>query len=283
MPNWEQETEKLAKFKQDEASRPALNPAHEAKFFKTVNPDWQPGDGASNKEWQAHGKTGFGPYDAGRPAVDNYKLLVSAIVPRPIGFISTVSADGTNFNLAPYSFFQIVSSNPPTFCLSVSGNPEVNKKDTLANILQTKEATLNVVSDWIVDAANYSSITSPPEVDEWVVTGLHRSESVKVAAPHVAESAFSIEVKLTGTHEIKSPITNTVSSVVLFLEAVYFHARNDIINHEQNYLDIAKLRPIARLGGTQYGRINEVFEIPRFFYDEQLQTNERLQDLQQKD
>lgn len=130
--------------------------------MKTPKPDWQPGDGATDDEWSKHKKVIIDPSstDSG---IDTYKLLISAIVPRPIAFISTISADGTRENLAPFSYFEVVSNDPPTFVLSISGG----MKDTLSNLLETKEAVLNVISEWFIDAANYTSITSPPEISEW--------------------------------------------------------------------------------------------------------------------
>lgn len=245
-----------------EAERPAFPADSEWKFSKTPNPQWKRGTGASDTEWKNHKKVSFDPYAEGRTLVDNYKTLISGVVPRPVGFVSTVSKDGKR-NLAPYSFFNAVNTEPPMFVVGTSQGQGV-PKDTAQNILDTGELTINIISDWFVEASNYTAIDAPAGVDEWELSGLTPAESEKVKPPHVAESAFSIEAKLVHSHEWKAKADPSRTTGYLFIvEAVNFHAREDVINKELNTLDIAKLKPVARLGGVTYARVAEGYEIPR--------------------
>ncbi|CAK7896246.1 hypothetical protein CAAN1_12S00914 [[Candida] anglica] len=228
------------------------------------NKDWIPGTGAHNDEWKSHKKVAIDPYAEGRPSGFNYKTLISAITPRPIGFVSSVGKDG-QANLAPFSYFSLACHDPPTFTLGISyGN---GYKDTAQNILDTNELTINIISEWFVEAANYTSINAPYGVDEWELSGLTKAPSIKVKPAHVAESAFSIEGKLVSKYDTFSktdPDKQTGS--VLIIEGVYFHAREDVINEDLNQLDIGKLKPVSRLGGITYGRTTSGFEAERPVY-----------------
>lgn len=201
------------------------------------------------------------PYGENRAPVDNYKLLISAITPRPIGFVSSIAADGTR-NLAPFSYFQFVNHDPPIFVLGFTkgtGKP----KDTCANILETKELTINIISEWFVEAANYTSTDAPSDVDEWTLSGLTPAPSEKVKPPHVAESAFSVEGKLIHSHEWVSKVTGNPSGTLCIVEGVNFHVREDVVNEQLNIVDQAKLKSVSRLGGITYGRTTQLFEMLR--------------------
>ncbi|KAK9455033.1 hypothetical protein V1511DRAFT_499239 [Dipodascopsis uninucleata] len=277
----ESERDRIAKFKALEASRPDFDTTREFVVTKTPKPDWQPGDGATSNEWKDKQTIGIDPKVDGSP-IDNYKLLISAIVPRPVGFLSTVSADGKTQNLAPYSFFQVVCSSPPLFVVGLARNRHGGEKDSLKHLLDTKEVTINMISEWFIDSANYASITSPDDVSEWDLTGLHPVQSVKVKAPRVAESAFSVEAKLLSTYDIKHPDSGAVISTVATVEGVYFHVREDVINPERNNIDFAKLKPIGRMGGISYCRITDTFDIPRYEYFQQFEDVPIIKDLVEK-
>lgn len=188
-------------------------------------------------------------------------MLISAITPRPIGFVSSQAADGTR-NLAPFSYFQFVNHDPPIFVIGFtkgSGKP----KDTCANILETKELTINIISEWFVEAANFCSIDAPPGVDEWKLSGLTPVESEKVKPPHVAESAFSVEGKLIHSHEWNSKASGKPSGTLCIIEGVNFHVREDVINEDLNIIDQGKLKSVSRLGGVTYARTTQGYEMLR--------------------
>lgn len=240
---------------------------------KTLQPGWKLGSGATDDEWTKHKKIEIDPYGEGRTSADNYKTLISAIVPRPIGFVSSESSSGVR-NLAPFSYFSVANSDPPIFTIGIS-NGRGNLKDTAANILETGELTINIISEWFVEAANFASVDAPTDVDEFELSGLTPLPSSKVKPPHVAESAFSIEAKLIHTHlwKSKSNPERTTGSL-LIVEGVNFHAREDIINKELNTIDIDKLKPVSRLGGITYGRVVSGYENPRPVYDRDVADKE---------
>ncbi|KAK9459192.1 uncharacterized protein V1516DRAFT_697283 [Lipomyces oligophaga] len=260
----------VARYEDNEAGRPEFDSSREFVMTRTVNPSWKPGDGASDDEWTKHKKVSINPAD--QPALEVYKLLISGIVPRPIGFLSTINPETGKGNLAPYSFFEVVASEPPTFIVSVAGS-----KDSLLHIRETKETVINVISEWFIDAANYTSITSPTEISEWELSGLTPQPSTIVKPACVAESAFNIECKLVDVLEVKSArAKDKINNHILVLEGVAIHVREDMYDPERNIIDLAKLKPIGRAGGISYVRILEGFELPRYEFDQQLEDEPAL-------
>ncbi|KAF3930880.1 hypothetical protein ABW19_dt0204670 [Dactylella cylindrospora] len=151
-----------------------------------------------------------------------------------------------------------------------------NKKDSLQNIIDTGELTINVISEWFLEAANYTSINAPNSVSEFTLSGLTPAPSTKVKAPHVAESAFSIECKLISHHSWNSPATGKNTGVTIFAEGVNFHIREDVWEEgsEGSIVDIGKLKPMSRLGGITYGRTTSGTEILRPDFDKEMQKEE---------
>ncbi|KAI4148077.1 MAG: hypothetical protein LQ340_005253 [Diploschistes diacapsis] len=251
-------------FKKVESSRPdySLN-AGEITFTKTVNPDWRPGQGANDGgECLKKNHVEIDPYEEGRPAVYNYKLLISAITPRFIGFVSTRSKDGNSTNLAPFSYTTVVNHDPPVFCIGYSGGFD-NAKDSLRNLKETGECVINVISEHFIEAANYTSINSPYGISEWAISGLHPADCTTVKASRVKEAVFAIEGKLIDTKEFQSRATGKKTGVLAIIEGTRFWAREDAVNEERNMIDPSILRPISRFGGITYGRTTQAFELPR--------------------
>jgi flavin reductase (DIM6/NTAB) family NADH-FMN oxidoreductase RutF len=125
---------------------------------------------------------------------DNYKLLTNLVVPRPIAWVSTQSTDGV-VNLAPFSFFNVVGSNPPYIIISISEN-EGQPKDTARNILDSGAFVVNLVTEDLFDAMNISAADFPSEQSELEAGKLHTAPSVQIKAPRVAEAQASLECKL---------------------------------------------------------------------------------------
>lgn len=259
-------------FNKVQASRPEFERSKSFSYSKTVDTGWRPGQGATSQEWKDHKKVELDPYAEGRSSGDVYKLIISGITPRPIGFISTVSKDGVR-NLAPFSYFNAMSSDPPMFALGIAGAPG-NLKDSTQNILDTGEVTINIISEWFIEAANYASIDAPAGVDEWQLSGLTPAKSRLVRPDHVAESAFSIEGKLRSHNEWKSRRTGKVTSTTMMIEGLTFHIREDVLNEDRNIIDISKLRPVSRLGGITYGRTVDGYELKRPHFEKEKQTEE---------
>ncbi|CCH43498.1 hypothetical protein BN7_3048 [Wickerhamomyces ciferrii] len=249
-------------FNELEAERKEFDDQSKFELTKSPNPNWNYKE-QIKVQGVNHEKIEINPSDSNRSPVDNYKLLISAVIPRPIGFISTISSNGTR-NLAPFSYFTMVNHDPPIFVVGFS-----SKKDSYQNLLDTKECTINIISEWFVEAANSCSIDGPSEFDEWELSGLTSSPSLYVKPGVVDESAFAIEAKLVKNFDWfskKDPTKKTGSTV--FLEGINFHVRKDIINTDLNQVDVSKLKPVSRLGGITYGRTTQGYEKPRPKYSD---------------
>ncbi|KAI5924967.1 hypothetical protein F4810DRAFT_662193 [Camillea tinctor] len=275
-------------FKQVEGSRPDWDSSSQFRYTKTPSPSWAFGSGAnqlssSPTSQPAPKHIQIDPYEAGRPGTFNYKLLISSIVPRPIGFVSTVSKDGAQRNLAPFSYFQMVCHDPPTFVAGVAASLE-RPKDTLRNLVETGECVVAIISEHFAEAANATSVDAPYGASEWDVSGLTPvSDCVTVKPPRVGEAVFSVECKLESVKEFESKSTpGKKSGCLVVLEGTRFWVREDAINEERNLVDPAVLRPISRLGGITYGRVTEAFELLRPVFEKDVGGMEGYEKLKQK-
>jgi flavin reductase (DIM6/NTAB) family NADH-FMN oxidoreductase RutF len=188
-----------------------------------------------------------------------YKLLIGAVVPRPIGWISTIDAAGLP-NLAPFSFFNAVSSRPPIVAFSTTvrasgGGP----KDTLRNVRTTGEFVVNIVTEDLAQAMNLTSTEFPPEVDEFQAAGLTAAPSAVVAPPRVAESPIHFECRV---HQIVEVGTEPGGGALILGRIVHLHVDPTVLVGEDK-IDVAKLRPIGRLAGPDYCRVTDLFQMPR--------------------
>lgn len=190
---------------------------------------------------------------------DSYRLLSSCIVPRPIAWVSTRSAAGVN-NLAPFSYFNGVASDPPSLSISVSyhSRRDTGQKDTLQNILETREFVVNIVTEETAVAMQKTSFDHAPEVDEFEAAGLDAVPSLTVRPPRVAQSPVCFECTVHTTLQVgEGPGSSTL--VVGVIHHVY--VRDGLIN-EQGMIDTPQLLPLGRLAGTGYCVVSDVFEIP---------------------
>jgi flavin reductase (DIM6/NTAB) family NADH-FMN oxidoreductase RutF len=185
-----------------------------------------------------------------------YKLLIGCVVPRPIAWVSTLSADGVP-NLAPFSFFMAVCNDPPTLAFS-SGRRVGNKKDTVQNIEHTQDFVVNLVDDTRAEQMNLTSGEYTPEVDEFALAGLTAAASVKVKAPRVAEAPINLECQVIQI----LPVGRGLHSLVLG-EIVAFHIRDDLYNPQTGRIDMYALRPVGRLAGELYTHVHDIFEMKR--------------------
>lgn len=185
-----------------------------------------------------------------------YKIMAGCIVPRPIGFISTVSKEGI-YNAAPFSFFNGISDVPPMVCLSICTNAftDGSRKDTLRNILDTGDFVANVVSEDIIHAEDNCAKPFPPEVDEIAVSGLTAAPSKLVKSPRIVESPANLECRLTQF----IPLPRSTYSLVIG-EVVYIHIRKDVVSPEGR-IDPTRLRAIGRMAGFTYARTTDRFDI----------------------
>ncbi|KAA8646786.1 hypothetical protein EYZ11_011410 [Aspergillus tanneri] len=264
-------------FKTVEASRPPWDDSTPFHYTQTPSPDWAFGSGANYVHALASTSAAtakhisIDPYGSGRSRYENYKLLVSAVAPRPIAFVSTRSRDGTSENLAPMSFFQLVNVDPPIFALAIT-SPLSDAKDTLRNLLDTGECVINIVSEGFVEAMNATSTNAPYGVSEWEISGLTPVYDCKtVSAARVKESVFSIEGKLESVRDFQSRHNpGTRSGSLELVEGTHFWAREDAFKNDRISLDLTVLRPISRLGGITFGRTTQLIELPRPDFDRDL-------------
>lgn len=254
--------DRAADFAEKQARRPDFDHSGTPiEVTKQPNPRWQYGGGAMGYDASLKHKE-VDPYAEDRPMINNYKLLVSGIAPRPIGFISTVSADGQTKNLAPFSYFQVIDHDPPTFVVGFSSRPG-REKDTYRNLKDTGECVINTVSESMMEAVNATSLDPPYGVSEWTVAGLHEAPATTVRPSRVRESVFSIEAKVVDTKELGHGKPGMSAAGMVLVQATRFWVREDATNDEVSHIELDKLRPIAQLGGMAYGRITSTFELPR--------------------
>jgi flavin reductase (DIM6/NTAB) family NADH-FMN oxidoreductase RutF len=185
---------------------------------------------------------------------DGYKLTTGLIVPRPIGWIGTVSSVGVP-NLAPYSFFNAVAGSPPTFVFSPGRGA---RRDTLTNVRAVPEFTINIVSEEVVDAMNSTSASVEPDVDEFEMAGLTAVASTAVRPPMVGECKANIECRVIDIVDIGDP---EVGNSLVIGEGVVIHVEDHIIDGTR--VDQVELAAVGRHVGNLYSRTRDLFEITR--------------------
>lgn len=189
---------------------------------------------------------------------DVYKILIGAVVPRPIALVSSLSSDGIP-NLAPFSFFNAICSNPPCLCFSTAFRAgSGTAKDTLRNIRETGEFAVNIVSEGMAERMNLTAGEYPPEVDEFEVSGLTAVPSDLVKPARVAESLVQMECKL---QQIVVVSDRPSGAALVIGEVVRFHVDDGIV--ENFRIDPDKLLAIGRMGGNTYSRTRDRFDIAR--------------------
>lgn len=188
-----------------------------------------------------------------------YKILIGSVVPRPIGWISTVNIDGQP-NLAPFSFFNVVCAKPPTvlFCPMIRST-DSNKKDTLNNVQATGEFVVNIVTEELAPAMIATSVEIASDVNEFELTGLATTPSVTVRPPRVAESPIHFECKVTQIVEVGN---QPGGGSVILGEIVHLHVDESVLIGEDK-IDLAALKPIGRLAGSAYVRVTDLFDTQR--------------------
>ena len=188
-------------------------------------------------------------------------LFNSIVAPRPIGWISTLSAAGTS-NLAPFSHFNLVSSAPAVVMFSCNDPADRDEKDTLRNVKETGEFVTNLVTWDLREAMNRSSLDVPYGVDEFDLCGLTKAPSVKVRPPRIAASPASMECVLLNIIEIAPVNAGDTRSSVVFGRVVGLHLDEAFIDSNGRF-DTARALPMTRLGGSQYSTVGTLTELTR--------------------
>jgi len=189
---------------------------------------------------------------------ERYAWMIGSILPRPIAFVSTISAEGVP-NLAPFSYFNGVSSTPPILSVSVGPKRGGLQKDTVRNVEATGELVVNIVTESIGEAMVKTASDWTPDVSEFDVSGLTPLASTVVRPPRVAESPVSFECRVV---EIVKVGKEGYETSLILAEVVLLHVADEVLRN--GLPDAEKIRPLARLGGDLYAGIGPVRAIPRY-------------------
>lgn len=189
------------------------------------------------------------------PALERYKLLIGLVIPRPIAWISTRSANGVA-NCAPFSFFNVFSEEPPLCVIGINPRSDGQMKHTLKNIRRTGEFVVNLVDELTANAMHVSSAEYAEEESEFEKAGLTEAPAALVQHPRIAEAAACLECKV---HQIleMSPVRQLVLGDILLV-----HARQGIIDPKSKRISEAHYRPIGRLFANRYCTTRERFNLP---------------------
>jgi flavin reductase (DIM6/NTAB) family NADH-FMN oxidoreductase RutF len=189
----------------------------------------------------------YEPKDLSVPEV--HKLLLGGVAPRPIALVSTISKDGIN-NLSPFSFFNAFGANPPVVAFSPSRRGrDASLKDTYNNLMETGECVIQAVTHSIVEQVSLASAEYPPDIDEFVKSGLTPIDSDLIKPKRVKESPFQMECRLV---EMKSFGEGGASANLAICEVLKFHVSEDLFTN--GIIDPLKIDLVARMSGNFYTR-----------------------------
>jgi flavin reductase (DIM6/NTAB) family NADH-FMN oxidoreductase RutF len=188
---------------------------------------------------------------------ENYKLLIGSIIPRPIAFITSVSKDGT-LNGAPFSYFNIVSSNPPMISVAIQRKGG-EQKDTARNILDSKEFVVHIVDQENVEKINETAASLPPNQSEIELAKLTSVKSTKITASGIKEAKVRFECIL--EHSVELGGTDSPGCDLIVGRVVQFHIDDSI--YENGRINPDALGAVSRLAGQSYAKIGEIFELER--------------------
>lgn len=191
------------------------------------------------------------------PERDRYKLLIGAVVPRPIAWVSTMDPEG-NLNVAPFSFFNAVCSDPLTLMFSVSNTDNPAGKDTVRNIMAVGEFVINFTNEATAEAMNLTATPLPPGESEFEWAGLTATPSKTIRVPRVTEAPIAFECRLQQLLKIGN---GPGGASVIFAEVKGVYVRDDL--YAEGRILLEQYQPIGRLGGNGYTRVNDTFEMER--------------------
>jgi flavin reductase (DIM6/NTAB) family NADH-FMN oxidoreductase RutF len=189
---------------------------------------------------------------------DLYKLLIGLIVPRPIAWVSTRGKDGVN-NLAPFSFFNAFSADPPVLGFAPSRKVDGdNRKDTLRNVEDTGVFVVNMVSEAVAEAMNQSAADVPPDVDEFTLGNVTATPATLIDCPMVAEAPAKLECRV---QQIIPMGDRPTSGILVLGEVICFHLDDAMVDNFR--IDPDVLRAVGRMGGMSYTRTRDRFDLLR--------------------
>ena len=198
----------------------------------------------------------FDPQNLEQSAI--YKLLTGAVIPRPIGWISSISEDGI-LNLAPFSFFNAVGDDPPHVMFSTVRGNDTNK-DTLNNVLATKQFVVNMVTEDLVEKMNATSQPISSTESEFDLANLTPIASTKVKPPRVKESPITMECELVHHYTLENHKYG--GATIIIGRILMFHVDESVLL--DNYkINLETYKPVSRLAGSNYSKLGEIFSVKR--------------------
>ncbi|MFT0803896.1 flavin reductase family protein [Bacillus swezeyi] len=193
---------------------------------------------------------------------ETYKLMSGAVVPRPIAFVTTASTVNGVVNAAPFSFFNVISADPPLLSISVGRTQGGEMKDTARNAAESKEFVVHIVDENIAEDMNQTAAVLPAHQSELDLTGLTTIESNQVSVPGIQEARIRFECKLKRHLTFQNDQAKTVNDLLIG-RIVCFHLADEVYDAEKGYIRTDALRPIARLAGNDYAKWGETFTLIR--------------------
>ena len=198
----------------------------------------------------------FDPKSLEQSAV--YKLLTGSVIPRPIGWISTIDEEGIN-NLAPFSYFNILGDDPPHVMFSTRRDNNSNK-DTLNNVLANKQFVVNMVTESVVEAMNSTALSVSSDIDEFELAKVTPISSKLIKPMRVKESPIHFECEMVHHYFLENH--NQGGACIVIGRIVMMHF-DDAILLDNYKINMENYKPVSRLAGSNYSKIGEVFSIKR--------------------
>ena len=198
----------------------------------------------------------FDPNELEHSAV--YKLLTGAVIPRPIGWVSSVSENGIN-NLAPFSYFNAVGDDPPHIMFSTGRGNDTNK-DTLNNVLATKQFVVNMVTEELTEQMNATAQAVHSDIDEFELAGVTAVASEKIKPMRVKESPISFECELVHHYFLEDHKNGGACVIIGRIVMMHF---DDAVLLDNYKINFENYKPVSRLAGSGYAKIGELFSVKR--------------------
>ncbi|MBL3647851.1 flavin reductase family protein [Bacillus vallismortis] len=193
-------------------------------------------------------------------AKDTYKLLSGTVIPRPIAFVTTLSSSGA-INAAPFSFYNVVSSDPPLLSISVN-RAGGRQKDTARNAVENGEFVVHVSDEAIIEDINETAASLGPDESELTRTSLHPVESKSVSVPGIKEARIRFECTLE-QHMTFDNDQGVTTADLLIGRVICFHLDEKVYDAEKGYVLTDELKPASRLAGNHYAKLGEEFTLVR--------------------
>jgi flavin reductase (DIM6/NTAB) family NADH-FMN oxidoreductase RutF len=204
-----------------------------------------------------------------------YKLLSSAVVPRPIAWLSTLNVNGS-VNLAPFSFFNAVSGHPPMIAVSIEDRAPNVEKDSLVNIKRIGSFVSHVVTEGVLESVVTSAIEFPNDTSEIEVLGLKLTESSYISVPRLLDAPVSMEC------ELETLLRAGGSATLVIARVVCFHVEDKLYNNER--IDSTSLQAVGRMSGSEFTKTRERVSLPTPSYEAWLEkTKPRVNALEKQD